>query len=376
MGGKLSTVARGFTIVKEFSSLCRRIGLNRKVTNQWGPGMNEQNRNDLDRFDLPVIDLHSDLLTDVVLRRQGGERRVLATRHLTGLLAGGVSAVVAAIWVEWAGDAANAWRLARRYVEALTSEIIETPGLQLVRSPEELEAARCAGRLGIILAAEGLGFLNGDPEQLDGWHALGLRVASLTWNGSNPFACGQGVGAGGVTKLGRVALQRMADLGLVLDVSHLSDEAFWHAIDGFPGVVIASHSNARALCDHPRNLTDDQIQALTRRGGLIGLNAYPPFVDVHAPSLERYLDHAAYLAEKFGVEYVAFGFDFTGYLPSTAADAVGGPGQMRSLPGLAGPEDVPNLLEGLRRRGFVEKEIRALAWDNWLRVWGQSRPAR
>ena len=334
--------------------------------------MKENRRSGLRRWQLPIIDLHSDVLTDVVFRRERGERRVMATRHLPALAAGGVAAVVVAIWVEWAVGSGQECSLARRCVEALAAEIAETPALQLVRSPKELEASRQAGRLGIILAAEGLGFLHGNPEQLEAWHAAGLRMASLTWNGDNQLASGQGVRSGGVSPAGRAVLQRMGELGIVLDVSHLGEEAFWQAMDAFPGVVIASHSNVRALCDHPRNLTDDQIRALACRGGLIGLNAYPRYVDVKAPNLERYLDHATYLAERVGVEHVAFGFDFTSYLPPTVVESLGDPAGLQPLPGLAGPEDIPNLLEGLRRRGFSEKEIRALAWDNWLRVWDQA----
>lgn len=344
----------------------------------------------------PVIDLHSDIMSDVAWRRARGERRVIVRRHLPGLQAAGVTAVGLTLWVE-VDQMHRAPARLRELLSYLQMELAESPAeLQMVRTPAEAAGARSAGRLALLLTVEGLAAVGEDPSLWDELRARGLTSALLTWNEANAFASGfpgypyaeavalsaagqgdwlaglrgpgPGGGAGGLTDRGRALLAEMAAAVVMLDLSHLNDTSFWAALEAYPGRgVLASHSNARAVCDIPRNLTDGQIRAIAARDGVIGLNAFSGFVDPARPGVERYIDHAVYIAGLVGVRHLGFGFDFIRYLEPEALAMVGGvpPGN----PGLDEVADVPGLLERMARRGFSPAELAAIGWGNFERVW-------
>lgn len=341
-----------------------------------------------------VFDLHSDVATDVALRRGRGEQRVLATRHLPFWKNGGIAAAITVLWVE----SDHRHRPVDRVLEllgALLADLAETPEAALATSAEEIMQAVKAGKVALVLGAEGLSFLefwptSADPDSsamderahqaLAILSSCGLRHAILAWNEPNRFASATGLGgpvaevsghqgrSPGLTVAGRHLVEQLTDLGIALDLSHLDEPSFWEVVASYPGPPLASHSNARALCDVSRNLSDAQLRAIARQDGLIGLNSWPPFIHPTDPSLERLVDHAVYIAGLIGVRHLALGFDFTGYLPRALTHRLS-EGRPAFMPAdLSGPEQVPFLLEALERRGFTSTEIAAIAHDNALRV--------
>ena len=314
-----------------------------------------------------VIDAHADLLMDVRTRRRPDvfgacERAVLSTRHLPALRAGGVDAVVFALFAE-PHLREGTLRETLLMVDDLRQEIAEGEGgLYLVRTAGDLAADAPAGAVAALLSLEGTEALAGDLGILRLLHDVGLRAVGLTHFGRTMAADGTGEeeAGGGLTRFGRALVRECDRLGIMIDVSHLSERGFWDVLGLAEGPVIASHSNARALCDHPRNLTDEQLRAIARSGGAVGLNACRIFVDPIAPSLDRLLDHAAHMHGIMGPGHVGLGLDLVEYLPGWSGTAV---------PDLADPGQVPEITRRLLARGAPTDEITGILGENWLRVW-------
>lgn len=168
---------------------------------------------------------------------------------------------------------------------------------------------------GGLLSLEGCEPLGGDVRILDVLFGLGVRAAGLTWNFRNQLADGVGESAskGGLTDTGRCVVRRMNQLGMVVDVSHISEAGFWDVAETCQGPFIASHSNARFVCDHPRNLTDAQMRAIAAAGGVIGLNYYPLFlIKEGSATIENILCHADHMLEIVGPAHIGLGSDFDG----------------------------------------------------------------
>jgi membrane dipeptidase len=223
----------------------------------------------------------------------------------------------------------------------------------IVRQADDIIRAKADGKLAAVLALEHADCTERSLNVLWMLYQLGVRSIGLTHNVSSWAAdgCLEGRQGTGLTRFGVALVQEMNRLGMLVDLAHVSEGAFFHALDVSTKPVIFSHGNARALCDHPRNLTDDQLRALRDNGGVIGLSYVPDFVDARNPSIERLLDHVDHVAEVAGIETVGLGGDFDG----------GG-----TL--LADATETPKLVDGLLRRGYSEPDARKVLGENTLRV--------
>lgn len=320
-----------------------------------------------------VFDAHSDLFYDVTRRRLAGETHVLERCHLARLRRGGVEGLVLSLWTGtgqgqtfwqdtlWAAPEAAPERL-EVMLACAREELAECRAVRLVRTTAEALAAREVGCLYAFLGVEGLAPLGTDLAGLDTLAAAGARTAMLTWNEANALAAGAGAPDTGLTELGRQAVRRMEDLGMVPDVSHLGEKGFWDLLEASQGPVIASHSNCRALCDVRRNLTDEQLRAIRDRGGVVGLNSYHGFVhaDREKQTAEILARHAAHMIEVMGVEHVGCGFDFCHFM---------GPGN-DSVQGLEDAGRVMAFLDQLERLGLTARERELIARENFLRLLG------
>lgn len=261
-----------------------------------------------------IADLHLDALLDVFEREAVGESDVFARRHLPALRAAGVGVQVLPAFVpdEFLPEAALRVTIAQLEAGRRTAEA-SGGALRIVETAAELREALADGAIAGVLALEGVEALGRDPDMLAPLWRLGVRMAGLTHNRANAFADGVGEDDGaGITALGGELLERMSELGVALDLSHLSRRGCAIALERFGGPVLASHANADAVHRNPRNLTDDVLAELGRRGGVVGLCAIPAFIGAGDP-YRRAAEHHAHVAALAGPAAVAFGADFCDY---------------------------------------------------------------
>ncbi len=308
-----------------------------------------------------VIDLHCDTLLEVAAKaRDIRDYSSHGSIDLPRLRAGGMGTQVFAVFIH-PREAARGFTRALELISAFERMLEESPrALSNVTSTRELTACHSEGRIGAILAVENGDALERDLANLDRLYRRGVRMMSLTWNQSNALADGAlEVVHGGLTPFGQQVVAGMQERGMVIDVSHLSPQSFWDVLAASHGPLVASHSCAAGLTPHPRNLTDDQLQAMAQRGGVVGVNFFPVFLG--QPTLERLLDQIEYLVKVMGVDHVGLGSDFDGFT-----------GQVQ---GLEDVSKLPNLTAGLLGRGCTQEQIVKILGANVLRVfrqvWGQ-----
>ncbi len=303
-----------------------------------------------------VFDAHSDLPTLVWRERGRGKTRVLES-HFEEFFGDYVKARVASVWTPL-DKRPIALKYALEAFMRLKNDVAESSRLEVVTSVEGMERAIKEGRVALWVGMEG-----GEPIEsldiLEVFYRLGLRVLTLTWSLRNQI--GDGVferTKGGLTNFGVEVVGKAEELGVLLDLSHINEAGFWDALDVTSFPVIASHSNARALCDNPRNLTDEQLVAIAERNGVVGAVAIPSFVDRENPTIEKYVEHIAYMVDLIGRDHVGLGFDFVYYLEGWSG---------KSVKGLENEAGIPRLIELLKER-FSEREVEAIAFGNFRRV--------
>lgn len=340
---------------------------------------------------LPVFDGHNDVL--LRLRRGGGNdpaKRFLEgeeaghidlPRAKTGGLAGGLCA----IYVPSPSMAKNAngdfptpdqadalnetLAMARLLFDI---EARSQGAVTVCRSAADIRRSIETGSFAAVFHIEGAEAVAADLDALYVLHKAGLRTLGPVWSRPNVFAYGvpfrypssPDIGPG-LTEAGRDLIRACNELKIMVDLSHMNEAGFWEIARISKAPLVASHSNVHALCQHSRNLTDRQLDAIKDTGGLVGINFGVLFLRDDAvkdanTSLDLIVRHAAYVAERIGIDHVAFGSDFDGTtIPAEMKDATG----------------LPRLVEALRRHGFSEAELKKIAFENWVSVlrrsWGE-----
>jgi membrane dipeptidase len=319
-----------------------------------------------------IVDAHSDLLIELEhAERVDGEQNPLATRWLPALQAGGVGLQVCAIYVDPALPPAEALRQVLRYARSFRMAVeANRDRVYAVESAADLDRLG-DGRIGLLLSLEGAASFGEDAWLIDTVGDLGVRMAALTWNERNAFAAGADHDDG-VTPLGAELLARLRRRAMVLDLAHASPRTFEDALaqTGHEPVLV-SHAGCRAVYDHRRNLTDEQLEALAAREGVLGLMPHPFVVDRGAPTVERFVEHVDHAVAVMGIEHVGLGGDFTRQI--TRAIGIGdtlsdGVRADAALDGLEGSHHYPALIEALRRHGYGDDAITALSAGNLLRL--------
>ena len=310
-----------------------------------------------------VVDTHCDTLMKLTPQPRGspparrlGERSDTGHIDLPRLQEGGVDCQTFAVYTGKRVNQPDATLKVLQMIDVYYSECNANDGIVPVYSHDEILKAEKAGKVAALLAIEGAEPLQGDIGVLRVLHRLGVRMLSFTWNWRTPFADGLDAkrSGGKLTDLGVEALREMERLGMVLDVSHISDSCFWDVVDLKDGAFIASHSNCRDVCDHQRNLTDDMIRALADHGGVMGMNFAPSFVDKDEATVERVVDHIDHVVDLVGPDHVGLGSDFDG-IGSTPI-------------GLEDASKMPNITRELVKREYSDDDIVKILGDNYLRV--------
>ncbi|WP_054694692.1 dipeptidase [Syntrophomonas palmitatica] len=228
----------------------------------------------------------------------------------------------------------------------------ENQAVYLVKSYTDILNSSNRNKVAAILHLEGGDSLGADLEILHLLQRLGLRSLGLTWNHRNLLADGVSEDPGaGLSKAGKLFVQELKKLNMILDLAHAAPRSFYEAMELYGGPVMVSHANARALCNHPRNLDDVQLRKLADADGIIGVTLVPEFVRYNHAKIEDLLDHVVYIAELIGVHHLALGSDFDG-----SDDML--------MPGIESYQDWNSLLTS---RGFSAADIDLILQGNALR---------
>ncbi len=324
-----------------------------------------------------ITDLHNDLPLALLHRRFEGVTGSLRDEWLPLLRAGNADVVVCAIYIDSIFLPEGALRRAVQLVDALLEEIALCPDdFELALTADDIERITGEGRIAALLMFEGAEPFGMDLAGLRLFHRLGMRICSFAWMRRTAYGDGawENDSRGGLTRLGHDAVAELNRLGIVTDVSHCSDQTTWDVLAASTKPVIASHSNARAVAESPRNLTDDMIKAIAASGGLVGMVAFSGYVSPSAPTLSRWVDHFDHVANLVGVDCLGLGFDF--FTEISAMNIFGDvpawrpPGVTISLDftEMATYREVPALTEELLRRGYTDDDLRKIYGGNFRRV--------
>ena len=313
------------------------------------------------------FDAHGDIWTDVTHHYLNGESDIFRKYHYDRFKKGQIEGGIFVIWNDPPFDK-DPLKRTHQMMEAISHEEPDCADiLKICRSYEDMMTARKEGKMYTFIGLEGLKSVGENVDMIEEFYNFGARHASLTWNEENPLATGAlGTPERGLTDLGRRAVRKIEDLGMILDVSHLNDTSFWDLLDAASGPVVATHSNCRALCDQRRNLTDDQLKALAETGGMVGLNSFNEFVhpDIHKQTVENLVKHLVHMVEIMGIDHVGFGFDFCEYLCGDTLDSFSSQENPYTI-GLEDCSQVPNVIAEMKRVGFNDEEIEKISHKNW-----------
>lgn len=255
---------------------------------------------------------HDDFPAVLALRRADGQPGFLRSYYLPRFRHAGVELVVGAVFVHPSTPLGAALQNALEQIAAVWAEVAESGGaFAIVTTAAELEQAQQQGRIALVLSMEGAEPLGSNADLLPVFHRLGVRLLGPTWNGRNAFGDGCAL-SGGLTAAGRQLVRAAWELGMAVDVSHLSDAGFSEVLALGDGPVLASHSNSRVLCPHPRNLTDTQLEALGRRGSVVGINQVAFLArTAHAGDVMGHLcAHLRHMQALLGTQHICLGLDF------------------------------------------------------------------
>ncbi|HZK43599.1 MAG TPA: dipeptidase [Syntrophomonadaceae bacterium] len=234
----------------------------------------------------------------------------------------------------------------------LSELVINESYIYLVKQYEDINLNN--DKIGAVLHLEGAEAIGTDLELLRLFYRLGLRSMGLTWNNRNLLADGVGEGpnAGGLSKFGKKTIKEMQKLGIILDLSHISEQAFFETFDYYDNPIMVTHSNVQGICSHRRNLSDEQLKTLAQNGGIVGVNQVSSFISEKKADINGLIDHIQYISDYIGVNHVALGSDFDG-----ADDII--------MPGI---EEYKQWEELLTKRGFMPQEVAKILHGNALRV--------
>ena len=357
-----------------------------------------------------VVDSHNDIITACIETNVRMDQDLKGKTHsdLQRMKEGGLDVQIFSVWCD--GEKPAPFQFANREMDLLDEVIKNNPDkIALTRTTAEMEQAVKEKKIAALFGVEGGHMIENSLEKLDQIYSRGARYMTLTWNNSTDWATSAwdetykkdslAKTHKGLTDFGREVVKRMNRLGMMVDLSHVGEQTFWDAIATTSSPVIVSHSNAWSICPVPRNLKDDQILAVGKNGGVIGLNFYSGFVDstykkkealfqkAHRkeidsliasgvqteyaltlitekyaaeanearPSLEQLLAHLDHIVRLIGPDHIGIGSDFDGISSSPK--------------GLDDVTSYPLLTDALLKRGFTKKQITNILGGNIIRVW-------
>jgi membrane dipeptidase len=354
-----------------------------------------------------LVDTHNDCLTACIEKKVALDTDLTGINHsdLARFKKGGVDYQLFSVWCD--GEKAKPYEWAMREMDSLYAVAARNPDkIVIAKSWKDVQKALKEQKLVAQFGVEGGHMIEGDLQKLETFYNRGVRYMTLTWNNSPGWASSHAdeknpnyKGPKGLTDFGKQVVQRMNQLGMIVDISHVGEATFWDVIKTTTKPIIASHSNAYSICPVSRNLKDEQILAIGKNGGVIHLNFFSGFVDVdffqkdaafrknHAaeidsliksgmqteyaftvisdkypresdaikPDLEQLMKHFDHIVKLIGVDHVGLGSDFDGINSA--------PKQLKTV------LDYPQFTQALIARGYSDKDISKVLGGNFLRVY-------
>ncbi len=336
-----------------------------------------------------VIDAHADIPFDLV--RRPNPHETMKNLHIPNLRTGGVDVELFAL--TWDGKTyVGELKRALKSLDVVLSEVrANSNDLTIVTKVDDIRRAKRDGKISILLGLEGGKPLEGELVFLRTYYELGLRWLTITWNHRNQLADGVSEPSNsGLSSFGRDVVAEANKLGILLDVSHISESGFWDIIELSKAPVMASHSNATKLCAHPRNITDEQIKALAENGGVMGMNFVGSFLNPKVSSgqmatLDDLIDHIDHITNLVEVDHIGLGPDYMDYIDSLLAGLSGVSAEVladewsQNVIGMTTdptkyPKDLesitklPLVTRGLVHRGYSDSDIEKILGGNFMCV--------
>jgi membrane dipeptidase len=321
-----------------------------------------------------VADTHNDLLDAIAHRPVEQWVPHFRSRWLPQLRQGGVNLQVLPVFVDDVFRPEGALRQTLRMVEAAHRIDAASPETRLCFTAADIDEALANDQIALVLALESAPGVGEDVELLETLYRLGVRIASLAHFGRTALADGSGEDGSGsrLTRAGVAAHAEMERLGMIFDVSHLGAAGVEHVLELATRPVMATHSSARALRDHHRNLTDAQLKGIADTGGVVCVNFFAPFLHESDFTIDRLVDHVEHIAGVMGIGHVGLGPDFVKEVladvtpPCCEVREIEGVPTDRFLPGLEGPAGLPLVTEALQKKGWPEDDIVRVLGQNVL----------
>lgn len=328
-----------------------------------------------------VIDGHSDMLNDVIAKRDQGKTNIIASTHLDNLQKGGCDGQIFAIYVEALYKPDMALKRAIRLMDSFFLEVEESQGeIMPCYTAKDFKKAKKQKKFAGLLGMEG-----GEPvasdvvwpsnkppdmSRLRMFYKCGLRHIGFTWQQRNQIADGVGEtkANGGLTNFGVELVKEMNALGMIIDLAHIAEKSYFDVLEITKDPVIVSHTNCKAVHDFERCITDEQIHALAENNGVMGVCFYPAIVDETSPGVEKVLDHVDHAVDLVGADYVGWGADFADYIQWSADEVGPDIDEKPKTTGLKDVTELPNFVQGLLERGYSDQEIKKILGGNYLRV--------
>lgn len=355
-----------------------------------------------------VLDSHCDTPSQLLRLRNPALDNSHSHVDFPKLRRGGVDAAFWAMYVPASLSAEEGGKYAYRLMDCVHEALeANSDKAALALSPQDAFANKEKGLFSVFLALENGAPIGTSMEKLQGFYGAGIRYVTLSHSGNNQIcdSCASDVKKWhGLSPFGREAVAQMNRMGMIIDVSHISDESFYDVLECSDAPVVASHSCCRSLADHPRNLTDDMIRSLAECGGVVQINFFPVFLDsgfagilqasgieewgeqveqrfidcpsdeaarrawydvldrleaLERPSYRRIVDHIDHVVSLVGIDHVGLGSDFDGIAVTPC--------------GMEDASCFPRIFAEMRRRGYGEDDIRKVAGANFLRVFSEVR---